>query len=131
MFTGAVLASLSLLTYAISLAVHLEHRVFTHRWCSARLWLIREKYYALLSELVDGRIDLDAARARRDALMTELHAVYEQSPLIDRATYQRARAALQKSGEMSLSDEEIDRFLPKALRKAAGSAPASVGRPAS
>lgn len=114
----AAVASLSLVTYSLTMALQLESRVYAHRWCAVRLWLIREKYYALLSELADDLIDLDAARARRDVLMEELHAVYRQAPLVDRLAYQSARDALKASEEVALSDEEIDRFLPRSLRKA-------------
>jgi hypothetical protein len=125
---AAALAGLSLITRAVSLALHLESRLGGHRWCAARLWLIREKYYALLSELVDGRIDLDAARERRDMLMTELHAVYEHAPLLGRWAYRTARGTLQADSEVTISDEEIDRFLPPSMRKAPSAAAAPAGQ---
>lgn len=114
------LATLSLIVRALSVARHLESRVYAHRWCGARLWLIREKYYALLSELADDLIDVDEARERRDDLMSQLHAVYHHAPMVDRPAYQSAREALQAGDDASLSEEELDRFLPASARRPPG-----------
>jgi len=120
-------AGLALIVSAISMALQIEPRLYAHRWCGARLWLIREKYYALLSELADGAIGLEEARSRRDVLMRELHEVYRYGPPIDRPAYQNARKALKASDEAALSDEEIDRFLPQSLRKTVQGADAPWG----
>jgi len=122
----AVLAALALVAYAVSVSLQLEARLYAHRWCASRLWLIREQYYALIAEITDGVVDLDQARARRDALMKELHAVYKHAPLADRVVYQSARDSLRMADDAALADEEIDRFLPVSLRKAAAAA-AGIG----
>lgn len=114
---AAGLATLSLIVRAMAVARRLESRVYANRWCGARLWLIREKYYALLSELADDLIDVDEARERRDDLMSQLHAVYHHAPMVDRPAYQSAREALQSGAEASLSEEELDRFLPASARR--------------
>jgi hypothetical protein len=121
------LAGLALIVSAVTMALQIEPRLYAHRWCGARLWLIREKYYALLSELADGAISLEEARSRRDMLMRELHEVYRYGPPIDRPGYQSARKALKASDEAALSDEEIDRFLPQSLRKSVPGADAPWG----
>lgn len=122
----AVLAALTFVALAVSLALQLEARLYAHRWCASRLWLIREQYYALIAEITDGVVNLDEARARRDALMKELHAVYKHAPLADRIVYQSARDTLRMVDETVIADEEIDRFLPVSLRKAAAAA-AGIG----
>ena len=55
---------------------------------------------------------------RRDSLMTTLHHIYGQAPPADQAAYQSARESLGTLDESVLSDEEIDRFLPRSLQKA-------------
>lgn len=117
---AAGLATLALIVRALAVARRLESRMYAHRWCGARLWLIREKYYALLSELADDLIDVDEARERRDDLMSQLHAVYHHAPMVDRPAYQSAREALEAGTDASLSEEELDRFLPASARRAAG-----------
>ena len=63
-----------------------EASVSAHRSCSTRLWHIREQYRALLADLKDETLTLDAARDRRDALMATLRDVYERAAPADRAT---------------------------------------------
>ncbi|MGH9172712.1 MAG: SLATT domain-containing protein, partial [Vicinamibacterales bacterium] len=89
-----------------------------HRACSARLWHLREQYRAVLADLKDGALTLEAARDRRDALMATLQRIYEHAPPADREQYQTARQSLASLDEARLSDEEIDRFLPPTLKKA-------------
>lgn len=122
----AVLAALMLVAYAVSVSLQLQARLYAHRWCASRLWLIREQYYALIAEITDEVVDLDQARARRDALMKELHAVYKHAPLADQVAYQTARDSLRMVDDAALADEEIDRFLPASLRKTAAAA-AGIG----
>jgi hypothetical protein len=91
--------------------------VQTHTVCAGRLWLIRERYRALMTDLVDGAIDLEGARRGRDMLMNELHTIYERASLVDQEAYQSASKAVAGFDDVSFSDEEIDHFLPKSLQK--------------
>jgi conflict system pore-forming effector with SLATT domain len=116
---SAMLIGLALAVFAIYVAVSLESRIYAHRWCASRLWLIREKYRALLSEMRDGTLTLDDVRERRDALATEIHSITEHAPMVDRPTYLSARQALSAAADTALTDEEIDAFLPQSLRKLA------------
>jgi hypothetical protein len=139
---GAVLASIALLltgqaTYGVLTAVaaavavgvlivrlvfDFERSAGAHRACSARLWQIREQYRALIADLRDESLTLDAARERRDALMGMLHAVYENAPPADRTVYAAARQALPGTDESDLTDEEVNQFLPVSLHKGGTSA---------
>ena len=123
---SAVVAGLALALFTLYVAVNLESRIYAHRWCASRLWLIREKYRALLAEMRDGTLTLDDVRERRDQLIAELHAVTEHAPLVDRPTYLSARQALSAAAETVLTDEEIDAFLPQSLRKASPDATAKA-----
>jgi hypothetical protein len=122
---SAALAAVALLTLLIHLTFNFDGTSAIHAVCAARLWHIRERYQALLSDLTDGAIDVETARARRDALMTDLHAIYEHGGASEHHAYQEAGRAFTELGQTPVSDEEIDRFLPKALqRHAAKSTPA-------
>lgn len=112
---GCAVASLAL--YALSLTWQMESRLYAHRWCGAELWLIRERYYALLSELADGLIDVNGLIERRDRLMRDLRDVYAHAPLLDRPSRRRMAEPIVASATELLSDEEIDRALPPSLRK--------------
>jgi hypothetical protein len=118
---SAVLSGLALVTLIFHLTFDLDGTAHAHGACTTRLWQIREQYRALLSDLTDGAIDLDTARRRRDALMNVLHGIYENAPPADHLAYQAAAQAAMTVDEGALSDEEIDRFLPKSLQKTAKS----------
>lgn len=120
---SAVLLGVALAVFAIYVAINLESRIYAHRWCASRLWLIREKYRALLSEMKDGTLTEEGLRDRRDQLVDELHAIVEQAPLVDRPTYQSARQALGAADDTVMTDAEIDPFLPPSLRRPGPTAP--------
>jgi hypothetical protein len=118
----AVLAVLALVALLIHLTLDLDRTARAHASCATRLWHIREKYRALLSDLTDGAIGVDAVRRKRDELMIELRDVYESAPPTERQAYQTAGEAIRSADERTLTDEEIDQFLPKSLQAAAKSA---------
>lgn len=115
---GAAVGAIAVLI--IRLAADFEGSALAHRACSARLWHLREQYRAVLADLKDGALTIEAARDRRDALMATLQRIYEHAPPADREQYQSARQSLAALDEAVLSDEEIDRFLPASLQKGGG-----------
>ncbi len=113
----AVLAGLALVTLLMHLTFDVEGAADAHRACATRLWRLQEQYRVLLTELSDGVLDTDAGRLRRDALMNELHGVYENAPLANPGAYQTVARAILTADEVTLSDKDIDVFLPTSLRK--------------
>jgi DNA-binding ferritin-like protein (Dps family) len=103
---------------AAYLAIDPEKRVYAHRSTAARMWLICEKFRALLAEIHDQMIDVSAIGSRRDALLKEIAELFEQAPPADRATYAIAKKTLLGSHGGGYSDEQLDQFLPLSLRKA-------------
>lgn len=110
-------ATLALVVLVVRVLFDFDRRAGAHRACGAHLWWLREQYRALLADLQDGHITIEAARERRDALMQRLHELYESAPPIDRTAYEAARGAVPPREEATLSDEEVDRFLPESLKK--------------
>jgi conflict system pore-forming effector with SLATT domain len=117
-----ILAILALVALLIHLTFDLDSSAHAHAVCATRLWHVREKYRALLSDLTDSALGLDAVRRRRDELMLELREVYEDAPPGEQKAYQTAGQAIRTTDERALSDEEIDQFLPKSLQAAAKTA---------
>ncbi len=113
---AAVTATSAVFTLVIRLVFDFDRSANAHRVCSARLWHIREQYRALLTDLRDECLSLDAARVRRDALMGMLHAVYESAPPAEKGIYEASRGSL-PDAEAALTSEEVDRFLPAAEGK--------------
>lgn len=90
-----------------------------HRQAGVELWIIRERYLSLITDLRMGNKPIDRLVAERDTLLEDLHGVYSGTPGTTVKAYKKAQKALQELGDMTFSDEEIDDFLPKELRKRA------------
>lgn len=88
-----------------------------HKQAANAIWLIREKYQSLLTDLRMGIKPLKELLDERDKLLTELNAVYKGSPSTNFEAYKKAQAALKVNEDMTFSDQEIDAFLPKELKR--------------
>ncbi|HHR6129852.1 TPA: SLATT domain-containing protein [Providencia alcalifaciens] len=88
-----------------------------HRQAGSSIWIIREKYLSLLTDIRVGDVALELIRSKRDALAEELHGVYAGASSTNYAAYKKAQEAMKKLEDMTFSDEEIDTFLPKELKR--------------
>ena len=78
---AAVLAGVALLVLLAHLAFDFDTSARAHAEMTNRLWHIRERYRALLSDLQEGIVDVGTARSRRDSLMNELQQIYSSGPM--------------------------------------------------
>jgi len=67
-----------------------------------------------------GEKPLEALQKERDRLLAELHSAYGGAPSTTVKAYREAQVALQKNEDMTFSEEEIDKLLPKELRRGGG-----------
>lgn len=88
-----------------------------HRQAAADLWLMREEYYSLITDLRMGEKPIETLQTQRDVLLKELHSIYSGAPSTTYQAYRKAQEALKQLGDMTFSDTEIDAFLPKELKK--------------
>jgi len=88
-----------------------------HRDTAADIWPIRESYLSLLTDIRAGDVDLKQLRQRRDELQNALTAIYKGAPQTSSEAYVDAQIALKKNEEYTFSDEELDVFLPQALKR--------------
>jgi SMODS and SLOG-associating 2TM effector domain family 4 len=88
-----------------------------HRRTASDLWLIREKYLSLLVDLRMREKPLEFLQAKRDELVEALHDIYAAAPSTTNGAYKKAQIALKRSEDMTFSDDEIDAFLPKELKR--------------
>jgi hypothetical protein len=114
---GVVLSTALLILNVYTKESHLGEIAQKHKQAANDIWLIREQYLSLLTDLASGSKTLDAIRQERDALLKALHAVYAGSPSTNYIGYKRAQTALQRDEDMTFSDEEIDAFLPQELKR--------------
>ena len=124
---AAVAMALAFVGHALYLALGFESRLFAHRSFAHRLWIVCERYRALLAEVQDGLVDRESILRRRDELIGQLHAVYEHAFVVDQQAHERVRQPAQGKGHGGLSDAEIDQFLPPSLR--VGNKPESSDTP--
>ena len=88
-----------------------------HKHAANEIWLIREKYQSLITDLAIGEKRLEVIQQERDDLMKDLHLVYSNAPGTNSKAYAKAQMALKQNEEMTFSDEEIDAFLPDELKR--------------
>ncbi|MCG8905604.1 SLATT domain-containing protein [Pseudomonas sp. DP-17] len=88
-----------------------------HRDTASSIWAIRESYLSLITDMKSNAISYEKAAERRDELQQKLASIYENAPQTNSSAYRDAQVGLQENEEYTFSDEELDRFLPKALRK--------------
>jgi SMODS and SLOG-associating 2TM effector domain family 4 len=111
----AALSACGFAAAAVFVTIDFDTRIYAHRTTAARLWIVCEKYRALLAEIHDKLLDTAAVAQRRDGLLKETAELFVQAPPADRATYEIARKTL---GTV-YSDQQLDQFLPQSLRRSA------------
>lgn len=89
-----------------------------HRDAAAKLWNVRECYLSLLTDL--PKVSREAAVERRDELQAMLAAIYAGAPQTNGKAYKDAQDRLKNMEDMTLTDEEIDCFLPLSLKRSGG-----------
>jgi hypothetical protein len=112
---GALSATLAIAFagYALLAALAIEERLLGHRYRANRLWALCERYRALLAEVHDGLLDRDAILSRRDMLIQQFSEIDEQAAPAPPAPHLPVRSHASRS----LTEEQIDAFLPESLRK--------------
>jgi len=88
-----------------------------HKQAASELWLIREKYFSLLTDLAMGEKPIEALQVERDQLLQDLHTAYASAPPTNSDAYAAAQKALKFREDLTFTDGEIDAFLPKPLKR--------------
>lgn len=114
---GVVISTILLVLNAYTKNYDLGELAQKHKQAANEIWLIREKYLSLLTDLAIQDKPIELLQAERDNLLTELHSVYSGSPNTTFEAYKKAQDALQTKEDMTFSDEEIDAFLPNELKR--------------
>jgi hypothetical protein len=96
---------------------NLGETIQKHNTAALELWDIREQYLSLLTDLKSDLIAIDNVIKKRDELHKKLALTYKGSPRTFGKAYKEAQVALQMNEELTFSDSEIDKLLPKELRK--------------
>ncbi|HDR9269793.1 TPA: SLATT domain-containing protein [Burkholderia vietnamiensis] len=94
----------------------LTEKAQKHSEVASNLWAIRESLLSLLVDMKDGR-DVEQIRDERAQINERLKQIYASAPRTDGPAYRAAQNALKAGGELFFSDDELDRMLPRRLRK--------------
>jgi hypothetical protein len=114
---GIVVSTALLVLNAYTKSYDLGELSQKHRQAGADLWIIREKYLSLITDLRMGEKPIETLQKERDAILEQLHSVYSGAPSTTYQAYKKAQAALKELEDMTFSDKEIDAFLPKELKR--------------
>lgn len=114
---GILVSTLLLVLNAYTKNYDLGELAQKHRQAANDLWLIREKYLSLITDLAIGEKPLVKLQEVRDSLLDELHSVYAGAPSTTFQAYRKAQLALKTYEDMTFSEEEIDAFMPKELKR--------------
>src|SRR6266568_6146866 len=114
---GVILSTALLILNAYTKNYDLGELAQKHKQAANDIWLIREKYLSLLTDLASGSKTIETLQQERDNLLTELHSIYTGSPSTNYKGYKKAQEALKKYEDMTFSAEEIDAFLPVELKR--------------
>lgn len=114
---GIIISTTLLVLSAYTKSYDLGELAQKHRQAGVNLWLMREKYLSLITDLRMGEKPIETLQTERDELLEQLHSVYSGAPSTNYQAYRKAQESLKKLEELTFSDDEIDAFLPKELRK--------------
>lgn len=117
LIVGSIFSALLLALNLYTRDQDLSELASKHRRTANDIWLIREKYLSIITELAVGEKPLDVLQQERDALAVELHSVYSTAPSTNSEAYEMAQEAIKNNEEMSFSEEELDAILPPRLRR--------------
>lgn len=88
-----------------------------HKQAANELWLIREEYLTLITDLKINGNEIKEIQKKRNKLLIRLNKIYEGSPSTMPKAYSKAQEALKNLEDMTFSDDEIDKFLPSELKR--------------
>jgi hypothetical protein len=108
---AAIAAACAFGTCAAYIGYDQQPRIYGHRASAARIWVIVEKYRALVADLEAGTVDPRVLHERRNALLYEASEIFERVAPDDRFTLDIARRAL---GGVSATPERSTRPAPPA-----------------
>lgn len=93
----------------------LKEEINSHQMASDELWLIREQYVSLLTDL--PILSEKEIIQKRDDLQIKTSEVYKTSPHTSNKGYRMAQNALKNEEEQFFTNEELNQMLPTHLRK--------------
>lgn len=117
LFVGTVLSTILLVLNSYVKDENIAEIAQKHRQIATDLWIIREEYLSLLTDLHMENLQIGELIQKRDELIQRLYLVYKKAPSTNHKAYKKAQKALKKLEDMTFSDDEIDIFLHNELKR--------------
>ncbi len=118
-YMGASITFVEVVFLFIQLTFNVEQQAIAHKNSALKYMSVRDKYRALISDIMSAELGDQTIRARRDSLQEEYQSISDLSPQTESVDYDLAQlrlGLLAKDEQFTWSDKEIDRFLPEELR---------------
>jgi hypothetical protein len=114
---GVIASTILLMLNAYTKDYDLGELAQKHKQSANDIWLVREQYLSLITDLASGQKNLVDTVVARDKLVVSLHSIYSGAPSTTYAAYKKAQESLKHFEDMTFTNQEIDAFLPKQLRR--------------
>lgn len=120
-YLGVGITSAEIIFLIIQLSFDFEQKVIMHKNSALKYLGLRDAYRSLITDIMSERITSAEIVTRRDLLQREYQIISDLAPQTSGIEYTEAQKRLNRRGavegeEFTWSDEEIDWFLPEALR---------------
>lgn len=116
---SAIISFVSIFISAFFKAFNLNAMVCDHKRTAVALLSVRDRLIMLLLKVRMRRETPDNLYDEYEQIIKDLHGVYSEAPNTTDAAVEKAREALHTTQDNTFSDDEIDSYLPKVLRKEA------------
>jgi hypothetical protein len=116
LYIGIGFTILEVLFLIFQLSFNPEKNAREHKDTANKLWLMREKYLNLLTDIKNETYVSKTISEKRDALTLELNQIYESAPQTNNKDYKKASLVLNGDEKPRADDNEMDNFLPENLR---------------
>lgn len=115
---SACISFVSIFVSAFFKSFDLKTMISAHKKSAVDILAIRDELITLILQIRMRKEAPDVLLAEYEELMGSLHKVYAEAPSTTDKAVEDARVALNIQKDNTFSDEEIDSYLPEALRKA-------------
>jgi hypothetical protein len=120
-YLGAGITTAEIIFLVIQLTFDFEQKVIMHKNSALKYLGLRDAYRGLITDIMSEKILTTEVTARRDLFQREYQIISDLAPQTSGKEYTEAQKRLNRRGavegeEFTWSDEEIDWFLPEALR---------------
>lgn len=120
-YLGSGIAVGEIIFLIVQLTFNFEQVTLSHKNLALKYMQLRDKYRALIADIMNEQISFETITARRDSLQAEYQVISDLAPQTEIKEYieaqKRLHTANNSGGEhYTWADAEIDQFLPENLR---------------